>query len=181
MLAHFQGGLRELDVSSVAGEVTLLALGSDDDNDSAAADGGDTAGSTRSTMLQVHVHARSRAALGCDALAQWLSAWLSLGTATADIAAAATITAEMAAVAICGDEKAMRVHLVHAYPQARPGIAPLSPLREKGCVVVPLPSALVVLCGDWAVGESAGTVSGALLSAYRAAREVAEYIKSPSP
>ena len=190
LLAHFPGGLRELDVSSVAGEITLLALGAHRDDgggvdvggvDDVGDVGGDGVDLDDARSMQLHVHARSSDALGRAALTAWLAAWLSLDAADSAVSfapatAAATPAATVPGVALRGHEGRIR-----GYPQARPSVAPLSPLREKGCIVVPLSPALVVISGDWAVGESAGTVSGALLSAVRAAKEVADHVKSASP
>ena len=53
--------------------------------------------------------------------------------------------------------------------QVKPMLAPLSPLRERGCIVIS-ERPLLVLCGDWAVGS--GTMSGALISAQKTAQYV---------
>jgi hypothetical protein len=188
LLAHFPGRLRELDVSSVAGEITLLALDAHRD-DGGGVDvgdvgdvGGDSSDRDDARIMQMHVHARSPDALDYAALTAWLAAWLSLDAADSAVSFAPATAAATAAATVPG--VALRVHegrRIRGYPQARPRVAPLTPLREKGCIVVPLPPALVVICGDWAVGESAGTVSGALLSAVKAAKEVADHVKSALP
>jgi len=165
--AKFQG-TRELNVSNVQGGVgvgvTLLSLDINSETEE----------------MIVHVHSRSSSSICRPELTMWLTAWLCDTLDENDVAIATSP--------------------VHAFPQARPSIAPLSPLRERGCIVVPIgqPAAgtsitgtetttdcctntsLLVICGDWAVAENAGTVSGALLSAYKGAREVAEHLNHQS-
>jgi len=174
LAAKFQGK-RELNVSNVPqGGVTLLLLSLD--SDLYVNDGLDE--------IIVHVHAHSSDALGRKELTTWLTSWL---FATLDENHIAKVDADVV------------IATSHAFTQSRSSIAPLSPMRERGCILVPMgqPSAsmsdtggtttdcttsppLLVLCGDWAVEESAGTVSGALLSAYKGAREIAEHLNQQS-
>lgn len=159
----FQAGkLRELDVSVAAAvpvpSVFLLALADD-------LNGRESDETCESLHVNVHVHADSSDALGIDKLTSWLALWLSL-----DERECHSISPSSA---------------ILAFLQARPNAAPLSPLREQGCIVLPIcrdeseksstPSLgqSVILCGDWAVAESGGTVSGALLSAHKAALLIA--------
>ena len=155
LAAKFQG-TRELNVSNVHGGITLLSLDVNSDLDE----------------MIVHVHARTSGALCRKEFTLWVTTWLS----------------------DTFDENDVAIATPRAFPQARPSIAPLNPLRERGCILVPIgqPAAsrsgtgnmtdccrgppLLVLCGDWALAESAGTVSGALLSAYKGAREVAQHL-----
>jgi len=70
-----------------------------------------------------------------------------------------------------GQEKAFE------FLQSRLSFSPLSPLREQGCLVLSPSAPLLVLAGDWAAAGSSGTVSGAIVSAYKAASLVAEQLK----
>lgn len=162
LFEKFQAGkLRELDVSATAAAVPvpgvfLLALADD-------LNGREPDETCESLHVDVHVHSDSSDALGIDKLASWLALWLSL-----DERECHSISPSSA---------------ILAFLQSRPSAAPLSPLREQGCIVLPIcrdesstPSlgqSVVVLCGDWAVAESGGTVSGALLSAHKAALLIA--------
>ena len=165
LFEKFQAGkLRELDVSGtdavgvlVLGQAGVFLLALADDLD----------GSDVSLHVHIHVHSNSSDALEIDKLASWLTLWLSLDER------------ECHSISPSSD--------ILAFLQARPSAAPLSPLREQSCIVVPIcrdeslssslgqsaVQSVVVLCGDWAVAESGGTVSGALLSAHKAALLIA--------
>lgn len=159
----------EFNVSAVVGDITLLSLDTAD-NDS---------------HMVIHVHARSEQALSRDYLTSWFSTWLSPTDGSTN---ATTINAVVKEDREDEDED-IDSGMVRCFAQSRGTVAPLSPMRECGCLVLPLSESatssslsgtpLLVLCGDWAVG-GCGTMSGALLSAHKTAVAIANYFKTES-
>jgi hypothetical protein len=167
----------EFNVSAVAGDITLLSLDTAD-NDS---------------HMVIHLHARSEQALSRDYLISWFSTWLSPTDGSTNEALATTINAVVKEDGEDEDED-FDSGMVRCFAQSRGAVAPLSPMRESGCLVLPLSESatssssssssssgtpLLVLCGDWAVG-GCGTMSGALLSAHKTAVAIANYFKTES-
>lgn len=165
----------EFDVSSIAGDVTLLSLGTAENH----------------SQIAIHVHARSEHALSNLILLPWLTKWLSLNNPIDGSTAVVKKLDSTAFITVesdqeCLDDGTADSDMIQCFAQSRGSAAPLSPLRECGCVVLPLtesaPSSgarapLLVLCGDWAVG-GCGSMSGALISAYKTAAIIANYIKT---
>ena len=162
----------EFNVSAVAGDITLLSLDTAD-NDS---------------HMVIHVHAQSEQALSRDYLTSWFSTWLSPTDASTNEALATTTNAVVKEDRE-DEDKDFESGMVRCFAQSRGTVAPLSPMRERGCLVLPLSESatssslsgtpLLVLCGDWAVG-GCGTMSGALLSAHKTAVTIANYFKTES-
>lgn len=154
LMKKFQDGwLKEIDVSTIEGDVTLVSLDISSRGDEQQCGGGHGEGN-----MQLHMHGRCEEALAHDKLSLWVASWLGLDEGI-DVGT--------------GDEQ------VFCFSQSRPSTAPLSPMRERGCILVTESPPLLCLCGDWAVaGSNGGTVHGALLSAHKAAKVVAERLNA---
>jgi len=99
--------------------------------------------------ITLHIHAKSEESLNINYIKLWiLSHWLHIDNKESFII----------------DEDDTK-----CFSQSRSCTAPLSPLREIGCIEV---NSNIYLCGDYTVGS--GTFSGAVLAAYKTSKVLME-------